>query len=160
MFFGGSAYAFLRFSNLSCTLCLDNKYTMVITKLQDNSDRLALTIAKISNILSTLGCCFVTIMGLVSIIKVKEGLNVFFYYPNLKICLNFNGSQPTDAYKRYAYKRVYIFFPWWTIWRLKEGKYSESIIRFESTSFEIFKGSRVLKYQFGFVGENRELTNL
>ena len=40
------------------------------------------------------------------------------------------------------------------------AEYPESIIRFESASFEIFKWSRVLKYRFGFVGENRELREL
>ena len=48
--FLGSAYAFLQFSNLSRTLSLDNKYTMVMRKLQHNTDQIALTIVKISSI--------------------------------------------------------------------------------------------------------------
>ena len=48
--FFGSTYTFFRFSNLSGTLCLDDKYTMAMTKLQHKTDQLALTIVKISNI--------------------------------------------------------------------------------------------------------------
>lgn len=40
---------------------------------------------------------------------------------------------------------------------LQTPEYPESIIRFESTSFETFKLSKVLKYRFGFVKENREV---
>ena len=62
-------------------------------------------------------------MGLFSIINVntrllilanvveflrQASLNVFSYYPNLKICLDFNGSQPIYTYKHYAYKSVYL----------------------------------------------------
>ena len=68
--------------------------------------------------------CLVSTMGLFRIINMRSlifvknveflrqgRLKCIFFLPSMKICLNFNGSQPIYTYKLCAYKRVYILFP-------------------------------------------------